>query len=72
MENYKVFDCQEMPSDIREKFFSTTEGKSNDCYVNWWVDIDPGHYGDKHVEISKWLIKDGAEDGDKVLIKHWW
>ena len=35
---YKVFDCQEMPKEIRKDFFENRgESKSNDCYVEYYV-----------------------------------
>lgn len=33
----QVFDCQDMPDDIRRFFFNYQEGIGNDCYVKWQV-----------------------------------
>ena len=35
----KVFDCQDMPEDIKKAFFACNEFASNDCYVSWHHDI---------------------------------
>jgi len=59
----EIFDCQDMPDDIRSKFFGESEA-SNDCYIDYWVEA-----GDT---VGDWLIEEGAEDGEQVIIKHWW
>jgi hypothetical protein len=78
----KVFDCQDMPEDVRKTFFDYVES-GNDCYIDW--DIASMAWTDEALAgaqlIDNWLIANGAEgpssspDGDVpgecVLIKHW-
>lgn len=67
----KVFDCQNMPENIKDAFFNTCDNQyGNDCYVDWYFDIGPRDDG-KNI-VSKWLLENGAILGDKVLINHWW
>jgi len=79
MRKMKVFDCQDMPEDIRAIFFGLYEHiKCNDVYVNHELENDT----DPPVEYQKldaWLIANGAKGaknehshGEEVLIKHWW
>jgi len=79
----KVFDCQDMPEDVRKTFFDLVEG-GNDCYIDW----DIANEGWTHEGIvgariiDNWLIANGADgpssspDGDVpgeyVLIRCWW
>jgi len=78
----KVFDCQDMPEDVRKIFFNIAKSE-NDSYINWYT--EETHYdwdgaGIKgHEIIDKWLIENGADPrvkparfGEKVLINHWW
>ncbi len=54
----KVFDCQDMPNLLREKFFTSfAEHKSNDCLVKWTI-------GDS-------LDEGDSADEEAVIIKHW-
>lgn len=72
----KVFDCQDMPRDLRREFFRLWDSKGNDVFVEWTL-------GDSDDDVSKrideWLIANGAEsakdessEGETVLIKYWW
>lgn len=76
----KVFDCQDMPDDVRRAFFDHYRdwGPGNDSYVNWTIktDTDPSK---EEIMIDTWLIANGANDapseedeGETVLISHWW
>lgn len=74
----KVFDCQEMPDDVRVKFFEQCQ-QSNDCYVGWWPESatyveDDGSIApnDEHTIVDAWLLANGADPYEQVLIKHWW
>jgi hypothetical protein len=60
----KVFDCQNMPEDVKASFFEATEGSDNDCYLFW--------YWASHANVDKWLVDNGAKRGSEVLISHWW
>jgi len=63
----KVFDCQDMPDDIKDVFFSTQEA-GNDSYVSYSL----GNYGEDFKLVDHWLLEHGAEPNDWVLISHWW
>ncbi len=63
----KVFDCQDMPETTKNEFFDSWDnGKyGNDCIVEWFDDEDES-------PVTKWLLSNGAERNETVLIKHWW
>jgi len=65
----KVFDCQNMPQAVRTDFYEAQQGAGNDVYVKeyieWDEDTEPQLY-------QKWLLDNGADVTDEVLIKHWW
>lgn len=72
----KVFDCYNMPSDLRDRFFDVHDWLSHDSFVFWTVkenvyddDNDFDHLMDE------WLVSSGAEgpkeegkSGERVLI----
>ena len=61
----KVFDCQQMPEDIKYQFFDATSDYLNDVYLEWyWEEMNP--------EVDKWLLENGANPNEQVLIKRWW
>ena len=70
----KIFDCTQMPENIHDKFFyemaSWQPNLSNDCYVEYWVCNDSE--SDDFSIVSKWLVENGADDNEEVLIKYWW
>jgi len=66
----KLFDCQDMPKDVRKEFFKTCGSPSfrgaNDCIVAW-------HIGVTSDKVDAWLLKNGVTQEDEaVTIKHWW
>jgi hypothetical protein len=68
MKLMQVFDCQDMPMDIKLEFFSYCERNfdcGNDIYVHWYLDggCDP---------VDSWLRQQSRNVQDEVLIKHWW
>lgn len=75
----KVFDCQDMPKEIKRAFFEYME-KGNDCYVALFIeeDLEEDELGEipffskEYNRLIKWLLENGAEDGEEVLIRHWW
>lgn len=91
----KLFDCQDMPRKLREKFYALYRPEHydddgeyigsevlalNDTVVEWTIaDIIPEDQLPGVAEVDAWLIKNGAEgpkskkdEGETVLIKHWW
>lgn len=70
----KVFDCQSMSKDVRDVFFSRQEGGCNDCYVAWTVQpyyTEDGR-NEEYCKVDEWLIQNGADTDEVVLINHWW
>jgi hypothetical protein len=83
----KVFDCQKMPQDVKRYLFDHYgEGKSNDCYINIWIEgncnSEDNHECECECEtcefmsydiVEQWLLDNGAtvEDND-ILVKRWW
>lgn len=74
----KVFDCQEMPDNVRHKMFDHCQ-QGNDCYVGWWPQSptyveDDGSIApnEDYTIVDEWLLANGAEVDERVLINHWW
>lgn len=70
----KVFDCQSMPDKVRKEVFFKCEGTSNDCYVSWTVQpyyTEDGRNED-YCKVDEWLLQNGADTDEVVLINHWW
>lgn len=77
MELMQVYDCYEMPFDVREAFFESASGYSNDCYISWWIepeeaDDEDGLVNAVYHPVTKWLMDQGAVFGSRVLISHSW
>lgn len=79
----KVFDSQlnpGMPKKVKDAFFDCymDEQMSNDSFVEWTIQQDglTSEFKDEviknHKLVNDWLIANGAENGEKVLIKYWW
>lgn len=68
----KIFDCQDMPHDIMKLFFSRyDDGQTgNNCYADWTTEV--WDMNDPFLEVSKWLVENGAEVDEEVIVKHWW
>lgn len=64
MKLMQVFDCQDMPDNVRKEFYESYE-QGNDVYVSWHRD-----YMENEV-VEQWLVENGATDR-QVLINHWW
>lgn len=58
-----TYDCQDMPDKIRKEFFDSHYA-GNDCHVT--------HYVESGTIVGDYLIEEGFEDGDEVIVKHWW
>ena len=76
----KVYDCQDMPDKVMRSFFDSTDC-GNDVYVDWTVGGHEEYETEEEYEenrdddfkaVDKWLIKNGAEGDEEVIIKHWW
>lgn len=65
----KVFDCQNMPGELRTLLFDTYQ-KNNDSCMEFW--IGDGVEGKAYQKIEDWLMINGAERGESVMIKYWW
>ncbi len=78
----KVFDCQDMPEDLRRKFMDMWE-YGNNSFVRWTIadsiydEEDEGCRDTK--EVDDWLITNGAtpapgehQSGEEVIILYWW
>jgi hypothetical protein len=69
----KVFDRMEMPESIQEKFmdaYETSYGEppENEAYINYNIDSDYGTDRD----VTEWILSNGAEQEDDILIRWWW
>ena len=63
----KLFDCYDMPEDIRKEFFANWEGiKGNDSFVR----IVPGECEDERW--AQWVLANGCGPCEEVLISYWW
>lgn len=83
MNNYKIkkiFDCHDMPPDLKKKFFEFMReigSWGNDCYIDWFINVTTDPYA-VQIEVDAWLVANGADpgsehlEGEAVLIKHWW
>ena len=88
MKIMQAFDCQEMPTDVRKKFFDLYQNyfvnPGNDVFITWQVgECDDESYemygerADEHARaVDAWLRQVADENDlfldDEVLIKHWW
>lgn len=63
----KVFDPDDMPNEVRKHFFDHSE-KGNDCYVSHWVYDE----GEGTSILDQWLLQNGCENGEVVIIEHSW
>lgn len=68
----KVFDWLKMPKDVKDIFkaYADNYDYRNDSYVVW--DINEEHDDESFALVDKWLLDNGAEEGDFVLILYWW
>ena len=72
MKMMKVFDSQEMPQEVCNYFFEHSEA-GNDCYLK--VFVEPEVLADGtlvYTPVVTWLMQNGAEIWDEVLVSHWW
>ena len=74
----KVFDCWDMPDNVREKFFELCSGGNsvgNDCYVSWFP-CSPCFEEDSDIKdswlVDTWLLENGANATETVIVQHWW
>lgn len=75
MKLVKVFDCQDMPDQAYEAFFDLfmDNNAGNDCYVDYWVEQpEEGVEDNKVTSVNDWLLANGANLKEHVIIKHWW
>lgn len=68
----KVFDCQDMPDELRARFFKLWDHKHNDSSVTWEVNEDTDPDQDTK-DVNDWLVANGANpEGESVIIQYWW
>jgi len=69
----KVFDCTDMPRNVNRIFMDNTDA-GNDVFVEYYVcDKDGDINGEgEQGPLDLWLIENGADPGESVIIKHWW
>lgn len=76
----KVFDCQDMPEDLRKEFFALWDDRGNDTFVKWGI-AESIYESDDDINkrIDDWLVENGADaapgdddSGECVLISYWW
>lgn len=71
----KIFDCQDMPKEVKQHFFEIYRysGVGNYCYVDYNVadSIWGEDEGYSYKLVDEWLIENGAEKTESVIIKHW-
>lgn len=75
----KVFDSYDMPDDVRTFFFESNY-QGNDCYVGHevnaatWYNEENGCTipSEEHNIVDAWLLENGAQDSEYVLINHSW
>lgn len=76
----KVFDCQDMPKDVKEAFLKYTRSgghTANDCYVELQRDKEAVSYykRNKHSDfllVHRWLTNNGAKEHEDVIIGFNW
>lgn len=76
----KVFDWSKMPSQLGYDFCEIAEA-GNDSYAHWFVgkraeDAERYKYDEDKIEtykaIDSWLIDQGAENNERVLVSVCW
>jgi len=73
---FKVFDCQDMPKETKEALNDFCQ-QDNDTYVDWNIGK---HHNEQDMEeqklsatkVDKWLLENGADEEENVLISYWW
>lgn len=72
MEVRKVFDSTKMPDDVRDAMVTYFDdwGLPNDVYIDWHFSYAEDE--DKVKCINSWLLENGANSDETVLIKYWW
>jgi hypothetical protein len=88
MKKMQVFDCQNMPEELCNKFIKFNDSP-NDSYVSWYPNEVITEYENYKVhnlyqderwrelneiilEVNSWLKEQYEELDNKVLIKNWW
>lgn len=66
----KVFDCQDMPNDIKKIFFELYTDRGNDVYIKHALGDDNSY--EEYKRVDGWLIENKATLDENVLINYWW
>jgi hypothetical protein len=87
MKTEKVFDCQEMPEGVKKAFFDwykKGDPIGNSVFVRWHTEMwteeaeAAGSWGMSlenaklFHKVNNWLLKNGMNPKEDVLIQHWW
>ncbi len=78
MKLVKVFDSHldKPPSHIHDIMgkYAVALGHGNDLHFSWLVgDMDSHSLTDQEAKlVDEWLLSEGAEIGDDILIYYWW
>lgn len=65
----KIFDCTEMPKDIYEAFKKVVIG--GEYFNGIHKSIEVGYYDFDNL-VEDWLMANGADLHETVLVKFWW
>ena len=70
-ETMKVFDSSDLPGDVYEWIADYLE-VSNGIYRSWWVPNELSVVKSYRNDVNNWLLENGAELNEQVLIKFSW
>ena len=68
MKIMKIYDRFEIPEDIISTVEEIWEEYPNDSYI----DYDTTSDWETTPEMTNWLLENGTEKGERVLIRWWW
>lgn len=78
MNTVKVFETPDMPDDLHEIIHELHGGMHQSTYI-WWTINDTVDPDEATQQIDAWLIANGAnaatdpdDEGELVLLLHWW
>ena len=77
MKIVKLFDASEINEATGINLYDVIDIPGNDCAIFWWVDLEEideadSEYAMNRNIITNYLISQGAEEGEKVLVDITW